>query len=294
MFLTETDYIIIMEVKQKPISLNDLLKLEDVGIETILLSGWTYLGSSWDIFLNRIDSILEGTNLKVMLELFYSPVHDWWLIPIEQSSPSYRAYRHVNYSNPEVGSSIDECILELYSRVDSARVKFNYAGARGGEFLWENNNLACPISIEILTKFMVDRQRVIADKHGEVWTTFHHMLGGNLTTTTAINEALYDAFPTNKYEHYRVQSIQFAPTATIALEEFNRKAIQSNPRSKYFVGSEWAEGLATNLEKALEHGVYGFLTSPMHNFVPYTQIEDWMLDNIKEAIKRLSLIRRKK
>ena len=37
MFITKTDYIIIMEVMDKPISIPDLLKLEEAGIETILL-----------------------------------------------------------------------------------------------------------------------------------------------------------------------------------------------------------------------------------------------------------------
>jgi hypothetical protein len=280
-----------METTSKPIVLADLLKLEEAGIKTILLAGWTHLGLPQEAFLNRIDSILQGTNLKVKLELFYTPLHDWWLIPVEQSSPSYRRYRHVNYANPEVGPSIDECMLELYKRVDGDRVMFNYAGAAGGEFLWEDNNLACPVPMEVLTKFMVDRQRINADKHGEVWTEFHHRLGGNLTTTTAINEALYDAFPINEYDHYRTQYVQFRPAATIEGEELNKKAILSNPKSKYFVGSEWAEGLVTNLDKVMEHGVYGFLTSPMHERIPHTKIEDWMLDNIRGAIKKLSLTR---
>ncbi len=291
MFITKDDYIIIMEVAQKPIVIADLLKLEEAGIETILLSNWVHLGFPWDAFLNRIDSILQGTNLKVMLEIFYTPQHDWWLIPVEQSSPSYRKRRHINYANPEVGPSIDKCVLELYGSVDKTRVQFLFGGAAGGEFLWEDNNLPCPVPVEVLTNFLVDRQRIFANKFGEVWAIHHHNLWGNLTTTTAINNALYDAFPTDEYEHYKIQSIQFMPAATIEGEEFNKKAVLGNPKSKYFVGSEWAEGLVTNYEKALEHGVYGFLTSPMHNFLPYTKIEDWMLDNIKEAIRKLSLVR---
>jgi len=292
MFLTKTDYIIIMEVAQKQIDRDDLLRLEDAGIETLLLSDWTYLTLPyWESLIDRIDFVLTNTNLKVMLEFFYSPLHDWWLIPVESSSLSYRKYRHVDYANPEVGPSIDECILNLIAQVDSNRVQFNYAGAMGGEFLWEDNNLSCPVPIEVLTEFMVGRQRIYADLYGEVWTVFHHNLGGNLNTTAAINDALYDAFPTDEYEHYRIQFVQFMPTASVKGEEFNKNAVLSNPRSKYFVGSEWVEGLYANYDKAMEHGVYGFLTSPMHNVLPYTQIEDWMLDNIRETIRKLSLVR---
>ena len=46
MFITKTDYIIIMENIEKPISIPDLLKLEEAGIETILLADWTHLNPS--------------------------------------------------------------------------------------------------------------------------------------------------------------------------------------------------------------------------------------------------------
>ena len=291
MFITKTDYIIILEVAGKPISIPDLLKLEEAGIETILLADYTYLGLPWNVFLNRIDSIIQETNLKILINFFYAPLHDWWLIPIEQSSLSYRKYRHINYENPEVGPSIDRYMMDVLGRVDRTRVQIIFAGAFGGEFLWEDNTTPCPVPIEVLTGFMVDRQRICANQFGEVWMMHHHNLGGNLDTTTAINDALYNAFPVDEYEHYRIQSIQFAPAATAEGEEFNKNAVLSNSRSKYFVGSEWTEGLKTNYDKAMEHGVYGFLTAPMHTFIPQVKIEDWMLDNIREAIKKLSLER---
>jgi len=166
-----------------------------------------------------------------------------------------------------------------------------YGGATGGEFLWTNNNDPCPVPLDVLTGFLIDRQRICANQFGEVWALHHHNLGGNLDTTTVINNALYGAFPTNEYEHYRIQFIQFRPAATIEGEEFNKNAVQSNPKSKYFAGSEWVAGLEDNYNTAMEHGVYGFLTSPMHPYLPYFRIEDWMLDNIKEAIRKLSLER---
>jgi len=283
-----------MEMSEKPISIPDLLKLEKAGIETIFLVSWVNLGMPWEIFLNRIDSIIQRTSLKVIVILFYTPKYDWWLIPIEHSSASYRMYRHINYQNSAVGRSIDRCVMDILAQVDRTRVQLIFSGAMGGEFLWEDNNSSCPIPLEKLIKFIIDRQRICANQFGEVWMTHHHMLGNNLITTTAINEALYDAFPIDEYEHYRIQYVQFAPTASVELEKFNKKAVLSNPRSKYFVGSEWVEGLKSNYEKAIEHGVYGFLTAPMHIYVPYAQIEDWMLDNIREAIKNLSLVRNNK
>jgi len=291
MFITKTDYIIILEMAGKPISIPDLLKLEEAGIETILLADYTYLGLPLEIFLNRIDSIIKETNLKILINFFYAPLHDWWLIPIEQSSLSYRKYRHINYENPEVGPSIDRYMMDVLGRVDRTRVQIIFAGAWGGEFLWEDNTTPCPVPIEALTGFMVDRQRICANQFGEVWMMSHHNLGGNLDTTIAINDAFYNAFPTDEYEHYRIQAVQFVPAATVEGEAFNKNAIQSNLKSKYFVGSEWAEGLAVNCEKAIEHGAYGFFTSPMHTYISYTQIEDWMLDNIREAIRKLSLER---
>ena len=292
MFLTKTDYIIILEMAGKPISIPDLLKLEEAGIETIFLADYTHLRLPWDVFLNRIDSIIKETNLKILINLFYAPLHDWWLIPIEKSSISYRKYRHINYKNPEVGPSIDQCMMDILGRVDRTRVQIIFAGAWGGEFLWEDNATSCPVPIDVLTGFMVDRQRICVNQFDEVWMMNHHNLGGNLDTTTALNDAFYNAFPTDEYEHYRIQAMQFTPGATPEGEEFNKGAVQSNPKSKYFVGSEWAEGLAENCEKAIEHGAYGFFTSPMHTFIAHTKIEDWMLGNIKEAIRKLSLDRK--
>jgi len=291
MFLTKTDYIIIMEMSEKPISIPDLLKLQEAGIETVFLVTWANLNMPWEIFLNRIDSIVQETSLKVMIVLFYAPKYDWWLIPIEHSSPSHRIYRHIDYQNLAVGRSIDRCLMDLLAKIDRTRVQLIFSGTLGGEFLWEDNSSSCPLSLEALIKFIIDRQRICANQNGEVWMTHHHMLGGNLVATTAINEALYAAFPTDEYEHYRIQYVQFAPTASIEMEEFNKKAILGNSRAKYFVGSEWVEGLKSNYEKAIEHGAYGFLTAPMHTYIPYTQIEDWMLNNIKETVGKLSSVR---
>ena len=291
MFITGTDYIIILEVGEKPISIPDLLKLEEAGIETILLSNWAVLNAPWEGFLTRIDSILRETNLKIMMDLFYSPQHDWWVAGKFPSGASYKRYGCVDFENPVVGRSIDRCMMDILARVDRTRVQLVYGGTMGGEFLWANNNDPCPVPLDVLTGFLIDRQRICANQFGEVWMMNHHNLGGNLDTTTVINKALYGAFPTNEYEHYRIQYIQFRPGATIEGEEFNKVAVQSNPKSKYFAGSEWVEGLKDNYDTAMEHGVYGFLTSPMHTVIPYTQIEDWMLDNIKEAIRKLSLER---
>jgi len=289
MFLSKTDRIIIMGLSKTPISIPELVKLEEAGIETFFMNESTYLNVPWESWLNRIDAIMRETNLKVMIDFFYAPLHDWWLIPLERSDPSYREYRHVDYENPEVGPSMDRCMLDILDRVDKTRVQILYGGVVGGEFLWQNNNLPCPIPIEILTEFIVDRQKLCANLHGEVWTLFHHSLGGELTTTTTINNALYDAFPIDEYDHYRLQFVQFSPPLAVNLEEFNKKALQSNPKSKYFVGSECVEGLITNYEKAMEHGAYGFLTAPLHPINNRTRMEDWMFDNIKETLEKLNL-----
>jgi hypothetical protein len=278
-----------MGMSKTPISIPELVKLEEAGIETFFMNESTYLNVPWESWLNRIDAIMQETNLKVMIDFFYAPLHDWWLIPLERSESSYREYRHVDYENPEVGPSMDRCMLDILDRVDETRVQLVYGGVLGGEFLWQDNSLPCPLPIEALIEFYVDRQKICANLHGEVWTLFHHNLGGALTTTTAINNALYDAFPIDEYDHYRIQFVQFSPPLGAELEGFNKMALRSNPKSKYFVGSEWVEGLITNYEKAMEHGTYGFLTAPLHPMNNRTRMEDWMFDNIKETLEKLNL-----
>jgi len=62
------------------------------------------------------------------------------------------------------------------------------------------------------------------------------------------------------------------------------------PWAKYFVGSEYVKGLFSNYTKFIDHGVWGFLTAPIHPYAGgMTQISDLMLDGIGIAVERLRL-----
>ena len=59
-------------------------------------------------------------------------------------------------------------------------------------------------------------------------------------------------------------------------------------RDKYhlnmFGGAEWAEGIVDTTSHALVHGLRGLLCGPCHPFLPYKQVEPWMVSEIQKSI----------
>lgn len=57
---------------------------------------------------------------------------------------------------------------------------------------------------------------------------------------------------------------------------------------RIFAGSEYVEGLQTNLDTMRRYGLSGFVTAPIHPFTKHTSIEKWMLEIIKNTNDALS------
>ena len=81
----------------------------------------------------------------------------------------------------------------------------------------------------------------------------------------------------------------FLRSNILHIQHLHPANIQNNPKSKYFIGSEWAQGLRDNYDAAMEQKAWGFITAPIHLDSGFSRLEDWMLDRIGATIKKLDL-----
>jgi len=275
MFLEKDERLLIMDIMTEPylqLSISDLQKLEGVGVKTLHVDNFEFNLPDWE---SRIDNILENTNLKLILPIWNTPPpHRNWFIG-----------REINYEDPMVGESIDEITLLLLDHLDYAkdRLQLTYAYNLGGEFIWIENWGGHEHQNEMIAEFVIERQKILSSQHNEVWMVAHDAMGGTLHTMLVVNNALHAAFP--DCEHYRIQHHYFAWVNQQWTDALLRRVLWA----KYFVGSEWVAGLASNYDRGMGHGAWGFLTSPIHTKAKKTYIDDEMLATIDVAIEKLSL-----
>lgn len=282
MFLEKDERLLIMDIFHCPphqrLPLSDLVKLESVGVKTLYVDNFDFNLPDWHSIIN---DILENTDLKLLLSFWNTPPpgRNWFI------------GKEINYRDSMVGESIDEFTLELLDHLSSVkdRVQLTYAYSLGGEFLWaESGNWGKhEHENEMVAEWIVERQKILSSQHNEVWMVAHDAMGGTLHTMLVVNNALYAAFP--DCTHYRIQHLYMPWFPWTYKNEPKLIPLRRVPWAKYFVGSEYVPGLSTNFDKGMEHGVWGFLTSPIHADTNKTQIDDQMLEDIKVAIERLSL-----
>lgn len=287
MFLEKDERLLIMELvnaiaggtsymNQTNLSISDFQKLEEAGIKTIYLECFSHLNLDWQIMFDKLDDILENTNLKLICPFWYaSPPGENWLL-----------HKEINYADPNVGKSIDEVTLKFLDQLGNRRdrVQVTYAYNQGGEFLWAvDKNWGTHNALdEMVAEFIVERQRILSSQHNEVWSAMHDAMGGAWETSLVVNNALYAEFP--DCQHYRIQHAYFA---------WNTRPDGGSPDripwAKYFIGSDYVAGLTTNYDLGIKHGTWGFLTAPLHHEGTESVLQDRMIDGIKVALKKLSL-----
>ncbi len=62
--------------------------------------------------------------------------------------------------------------------------------------------------------------------------------------------------------------------------------------TKLYVGSEWTEGMIPHTPLAIEQGIQGFVTSPIHSYSGHKATEPWMFDTFKWCIGEFLKVRR--
>jgi hypothetical protein len=277
------------------LSISDFQGLEDVGVSTVEFSALAHLDLDWKIIYDKLDEVLRNTDLKLLCPF-------WRTSPKDVSWLDAKGIE-IDYGNPAVGKSIDETTLRFLDGLGNNRdrVQVNYApGLSGGEVDWMRYEYRLnpgqtgahnrvgevpPVSDERVAEFIVDRQKILSAQYNEVWTSF-------VTTQREpshprwmiIENALYDAYPIDEYEHYRIQHWYFDNLNN----DLQRGLVRKNSRSKYFVGSNFVRGLETNYAAGMEQGVWGFITAPIHAHSKKTALEEGMLNTIRIAITGLN------
>jgi hypothetical protein len=302
MFIRPDEHIIIMEDLYNPFSLDDLHKIEDAGIKTVYVTHpfcWNLIANrvvrdssfwDWGSVDKRLEILLK-TGLKLMLP-FYHTTPDWfpdeWYI---QKHPTELDHNIPNYANEDFIGAVDEFLVGALNHYRDIRdrVQLTYAIPAGGEFLWDavlTENF--PATDEQIINFVVGRQKILAKQHNEIWMLFHNFLGDPMNWNNTHLPVLYQALA-NEFvgtDIYSIQGAHFSCGYTTSNEnqmkvkEYNKKF-----GIKFFVGSDYCEGLSTNFDAALEQGVRGFLTAPLHHSHPkqFKVVKPWMVDAIKEA-----------
>lgn len=303
MFIKDDENIIVMEDDfYTPYSPRDIRMLVDAGIQTVLVPHairWDRIKEGdWSNLNRGIDKFLDA-GLKILLPFYYTiPLNfpDSWYI-IKDADPIKTL---PNFGHPDYCKAVDDLFYNLifYLMHYPDQIQLTFAIPSGGEFLWDAEiTQKFPMSDETVFKFIIDRQRLLADQHGEIWLHLHNFLGAKKNWNNTHLPLLYQALR-NEFPDTPIYSIQFAHFTTgnvpnfvegqMLVKEYNEKyGIQ------FFVGSDYCEGLTKNFDAAMDQHVRGFLTSPMHGEHPrmHTRIEPWMVDALREANRKIQKVR---
>ena len=278
MFIEPDEYIILQE-GDKYFSLDDLKCAEDAGIKTVLLQK-CYKEDGKDGISRKIELALK-TNLKILIQYYWE----------------YK-YQEIDFSDPEAAKVGDLYLYDLLRSFYDIRDRFQliYSIPQGGEFLWDAvKTKDFPFSNDDIIRYIIDRQKILITQHGEIWLQFHNWLGHpenwNNKCLPLVYDALRKEFPDTPF--YSLQYAHFAVSGITETDEWLQliiKAYSNGFGIRFFVGSEYCEGLAKNTDKAIAQGAYGLVCAPIHaeNPVKHDKMEEWMINSLKEANKKFN------
>ena len=299
MFIEDDEHVIIMEDTDRfPFSLDDLKKLEDGGVRTIFLTcviKWNeiYTHKNWTCIDSRIEKFSK-TNLKLIIPFHGKDLPDqfrWkdktgWL----DHRPDYTAWSDFShfmpdYVNPEYVQAVDDFAYQLFDKYADRRIQFIYAIPDDGEFPFFPHWPEQPISNDKLLDFILGRQMLLLSQYKELWTCFPNQTGmWNATYVPTVYDMLKQYFP--EYHRYAVQFEHFIhmPQSQLFVKKYAKEY-----GVRFFVGSNYVEGLTDNLQRGIDQDIWGFLTAPLHrlNDARHTKIEDWMIPVIQKANREL-------
>ena len=130
---------------------------------------------------------------------------------------------------------------------------------------------------EMFTWMMVEQTRILGDNPWkEVWTMLHP----HLVPDDWIDEIV------GKYTRlgYNVNWCLFTWKQWVPIWPW-MDALKDKYHLNMFGGAEWADGIVDTTSHALVHGLRGLLCDPVHPFLPYKQIEPWMVSNIQQSTR---------
>jgi hypothetical protein len=296
MFIKPDDYIILMEDDiYYPLSAEDVKMVVSAGTGVVYVPrtiNWGKIGSkgSYDwLSLDRAIDKYLNTDLRLLLPL------DWNIPPWFPDSWCLENKTIPNYANPDLMSAIDTFIYDILDHLYDVkdRIQLIYAIPSGGEFLWDGVRPdPFPVSDDVIHNFILGRQKILYSQHGEIWLHLHNFIGGprnwNNTHLSFLYEVLSniyrDAFYSIQFAHFSIGGMNFTNLECQSMvTQYNEKY-----GIKFFVGSDYCEGMVKNFDAAIKQKVRGFFTCPRHleNPIHHNLIEPRMIDIIKETNRK--------
>ena len=286
MFIKPDEHIIIMDQSSNLLMPDELAMLRDAGVQTIYLTAgvnWSQIQPRPGVWhLEYLDARIEEyerAGLKALIG-FVSAVprwkpDDWYFSP--SSRKDGRGF--ISYTNPQTAADIDDFAGRLIERYEGYQAQLVYAMPADGEFpipLPRGSRLR--ISDNDLSAWVVARQRQLEAQYGEIWGAFHFTCCP--TYVIPIIKALKEAYPESN--HYSLQYTywhhQYTVHATV-------QAMQQMFGVKYYVGSEYIQGMKLVTPHAIKHGIR-LIASPIHSFQEHRRVKPWMLDVIKDSLRQ--------
>jgi len=267
MFLDPDEHIIVMEDGLfNPMSTEDFKKIKSAEIKTLFVP-------------HRIVGYDLYKHFKVLLPFFYT---------------------NNFYKEPKTFVELVNDKEEILKRAENIffnppRLQHIFAIPDGGEFFFDalqTDNY--PLSDDQIIDFVISVQKILVKQHNEIWLCLHNFLGDpnnwNNTHLPVLYQALLDEFPSAKFysfqfAHFMVGNVPTDPEKQKKIATYSEKY-----KIKFFVGSEYCEGLKKNFDRAIEQRAYGFITCPRHSINPvkHSRVEDWMIDELRETNRKFN------
>ena len=284
-------------VRPNLLPVDDLKHLRDIGIKTVYAQGmldWNVIQPDLGAELNfdKLDEYIERMQQSGMKAI----------VPFIEVAPTWKTddwyirrdyYGIPNYRSEEAAMDYDAIAQALLPRYDKKYFQLTYGIPSGGEFAVHfhayNSRLTLPgdeiLPTKVLVDWVIGRNSLLEPQHNEIWTAYHHL------THPVWMDELYNAmrveFPSSEF--YGIQFTYFGPVNRRRNMIPDLQHARDTWGIKYFVGSEYCQGLREHTPIAIEHGVWGFITSPFHfeQRQKYTNMEDWMFDELAWSLKQL-------
>ena len=185
----------------------------------------------------------------------------------------------MSYTNPQTAADIDDFASLIIERYKGKEAQLVYAMPCDGEFpVPIPRGARMETSDADFAAWVVARQRQFEAQYGEIWGAFHFTCFPTYIPPT-IN-ALKEAYPESA--HYSLQYKYWNQPHNVHSAV---RMAQETYGVKYYVGSEYIQGMKQVAPHAIAHGVR-FITSPIHSYQEHRRVKPWMLDVIRDTLRQ--------
>lgn len=301
-FIKDDEFILLMEDQYGArFTQDDLKRFRDVGIQTIVR--YPYWGTiepsmgnyDWSEIENFVD-LSRNAGLKSLWAVYDKPPKyfppEWYM-----KTPEDKVYvgkfreRILSPWNAEGWAYHLKFIKMFCDKLSADDMLCFRATVHGAESMFPHDprfpHRQDGPYIETMLKMLLEEQDIFYNAHDshELWTCFHHSFDYQGTAGTEHAEMLYkamrDKFPDHK--HYCISYTQFMKGIHGVRE--NLADVQRLGLSM-FAGSQYAEGLVWNTDKAIQQGFRGFICGPIMAWAKHRKTEDWMFDNVRDSMAK--------